>query len=126
MRRASSIVSGFDWHECFERTTTSDSTGSMCALSYSTTPSFLPEYGGSPSTGMIELTATPGAIGSDDSTFTNGLPGVMLSTAVGAPRVEEIARASLLSVAKSVTVFVILRGMLTRRAPCWASQLPAT
>src|SRR5207244_1244939 len=116
MRRTSSIVSGFDWHECFERTTTSDSTGSMCALSYSTTPSFLPEYGGSPSTGMIEFTATRGEIGSDASVFTNGLPGVMLSTAVGDPRVDWTAMASLLRVAKSVNVFVIVSGMLIRRA----------
>src|SRR4029453_11443598 len=91
MRRTSPIVWGFAWHECGECTTSSDSTPSMCALSYSTTPSFLPGEGGATPAPLVRVPTTPGAIGRLDSAFTNGLPGVMLSTAVGALRVSLMA-----------------------------------
>src|SRR5262249_58788517 len=45
---------------------------------------------------MIECADTPGAIGSDDSTSTNGLPGPMSSTLVGI-RPQAGARASLVT-----------------------------
>src|SRR5579862_3709046 len=63
MRRTSSIVCGVACVECPERTTSSDSTPSICALLYSTTPSLPSSTGPVPFTGMIECAWTPGAIG---------------------------------------------------------------
>ena len=56
MRRTSSMVGGVPCVECPDGTTSSDSTGSMCALLYSTTPSLPCSGGASPFTGMMELT----------------------------------------------------------------------
>ena len=41
---------------------------------------------GEPFTAMMEFAVTLGSIGSSDSVFTKGFPGVMLSTLVGARR----------------------------------------
>ena len=57
------MVSGRPCSEWFHFTTCSDSTGSMCALEYSTTPSLPRSTGPSPSTAMIELTVTLGSTG---------------------------------------------------------------
>src|SRR5882724_2975705 len=127
IRRTSAIVCGFVWQECvWCTTTTSDSTPSMWALSYSTTPSFCPCGGKPPFTGMIECAVTPDTIGSCTSVRTKRFPGVMLSTAVGAPRTPSTTRASLFSVTASVTTRVTSRGACTSFAPRCANQLPAT
>src|SRR6267154_826712 len=83
MRRTSSIVSGVACVECPERTISSDSTPSICALLYSTTPSLPASTGPLPFTGMIECACTPGAIGVADSTLMKGFDASMLSSAVG-------------------------------------------
>lgn len=77
MRRTSAIVCGFECVEWPERTTSSDSTPSMCALAYVTTPSLLVAAGPLPSTAMIEFAFTPGAIGIGASVRMSGLPGVI-------------------------------------------------
>jgi hypothetical protein len=56
MRRTSSMVWGFLWAEWLDRTTSSDSTDSMCAAEYLTTPSSPRSTSPSPSTAMMELT----------------------------------------------------------------------
>ena len=77
------MVCGFPWHECGDRTTSSDSTGSMCALVYATTPSLPCSGGPVPSTEMIECGGMDGATGIVCKPRMNGWPGDMLSTAVG-------------------------------------------
>ena len=57
------MVSARPCSEWFHFTTCSDSTGSMCALEYSTTPSLPSSTGPSPSTAMIELTLMFGVDG---------------------------------------------------------------
>src|SRR5688572_5374657 len=64
IRRTSSMVSGWSWQECAELTTSSDSTPSMCALLYSTTPSSPSGFGPPPFTAMIEWPTAGGTIGS--------------------------------------------------------------
>ncbi|MBP1776009.1 MAG: hypothetical protein H6Q86_2019 [candidate division NC10 bacterium] len=54
---------GFPYVEWPDVTTNSDSTASMWALAYSTTPSYPCATGPSPSTAMIELTVTAEATG---------------------------------------------------------------
>ncbi len=67
-----------------ERTTSSEATPSMCALSYFTTPSAPSSGGPSPCTAMIGCAATHGATGSEASVWRKGSPGVMLSMLLGA------------------------------------------
>jgi hypothetical protein len=57
------MVSGFPWVEWLERTTSSDSTGSMWAAEYLTTPSSPRSAAPLPSTAMMELTFTEGTTG---------------------------------------------------------------
>src|SRR2546430_12679152 len=64
------IASGWLWTECSHRTTSSDFTPSMCALSYLTTPSSPVSTGPSPLTAMMEWASTPGSIGMIESVFT--------------------------------------------------------
>ena len=54
------MVCGFAWHECGDLTTSSDSTPSMCALEYATTPSLPCSTGPVPSTEMIECAGIDG------------------------------------------------------------------
>ena len=78
MRRTSRTVSGLPWVEWPECSiTSSDSTPSMWALLYSTTPSLRVSSGPSCSVGMIEWAWMPGATGMARTASIAGLPGDM-------------------------------------------------
>lgn len=85
------MVCGFPRHECGDRTTISDSTGSTWALEYATTPSSPRAASNFPSgdqyfasTEMIECALIDGATGTAWRPWMKGLRGDTLSTAVGA------------------------------------------
>src|SRR5262249_52114534 len=117
MRRSSWMPGCVCCTEGPESTTSSDSTPSMCALSYRTTPSPPPVYGGSlaPRTAMIELAVTPGAIGSSESVRRNRLRDDMLSRLVGGRWSGTRNAPSFPSAAISTTSLLMRTGILTRR-----------
>src|SRR6266566_3566917 len=108
------IASGWLWTECSHRTSSSDFTPSMCALSYLTTPSSPVSTGPSPLTAMMEWASTPGSIGMTESVLTNGFRGDMLSTAVGKRFPPWAANASRFARSSAVP-FTRRAGVLTSR-----------